>query len=126
MKQSSKKATKKTAKKAARKSAMPKAAAKKQAAKGNGKATGKQSGKKRRLIKSTVPPQFRELKQLAAKNDPRFWELRTEFRDYFRALPEEKVEPFLKGLGRPYLDYLVIALAQQSSAENPVDIRGDS
>ncbi len=110
MKQSSKKATKKTEKITARKSAMPKAAAKKQAAKRNGK----QSGKKRRTIKSTVPPQFRELPKLGEANDPRFWELRSEFKDYFKSLPDEEVEPFLDGLKRPFVDYLSIELAQES------------
>jgi len=119
MKQSSKKAKKKISKKLASKkeamrTATPKSAARKRAA--------KRISKQRMSVKSTVPPQFRELKQLAAKNDPRFWELRDEFRDYFRSLPEQEVEPFLKGLGRPYLDYLAIALAQESWAKNPVRI----
>ncbi len=118
MKQSSKKATKKVAKK----SAAPKAAAKKQAAKGNGKAKGRQSGKKRRTIKSTVPPQFRELKRLAVAKDPRFWELRKQFKDYFRGLPEEAVEPFLKGLGDPYLGYLVMELVQERTNPNAVKV----
>jgi hypothetical protein len=113
MKQSSKKATKKTTKKAARKSAMPKAAAKKQAAKRNGKATGKQSGKKRRSIKSTVPPQFRVLPRLGEANDPRFWELRREFKDYFKSLPDEEAEAFIAGLEYPFVDYLALELTRE-------------
>jgi hypothetical protein len=110
MRQSGKKATKKTAKKAVRKSAAPKTEAKKQAAKLNGK----QGGKKRRTIKSTVPLRFRELPKLGEANDPRFWELRSEFKDYFKSLPDEEVEPFLDGLKRPFVDYLSIELAQES------------
>lgn len=97
---------------------MPKAAARKQAAKANGKAPGKQNGKKRRSIKSTVPPQFRELPKLGEANDPRFWELRSEFKDYFKSLPEEEVEPFLNGLKYPFVDYLSIELAQESWRNN--------
>lgn len=110
MKQSSKKATIKTAKKAARKSATTKTATKKQAAKRNGKT----NSRERRSIKSTVPPQFRELPKLGEANDPRFWELRSEFKDYFKSLPDEEVEPFLDGLKRPFVDYLSIELAQES------------
>lgn len=116
MKQSSKKTVKKTAKKAARKSAMPKAAAKKRAAKQNGKANGKQSGKKRRTIKSTVPPQFRAMPKMDAK-DPQFWELREQFKKYFQSLSEKQAEKFAKGLKRPFLDYLIIDLARERHAK---------
>jgi hypothetical protein len=125
MKQSGKKATKKTTKKAARKSAAPKTAAKKQAAKGNGKATGKRSGKKRRTIKSTVPPQFRAMPKMDAK-DPQYWELREQFKKYFQSLSEKEAENFAKGLKRPFLDYLIIDLARERHAKGEfISIRGD-
>ncbi|MGH9844952.1 MAG: hypothetical protein ACREEM_40055 [Blastocatellia bacterium] len=65
------------------------------------------------------------MKKLAAKNDPRFWELRREFRDYVRNMPEDEMEPFMEGLGQPYLDYLVTALIQQSWKEDPVSAWGN-
>lgn len=83
------------------------------------KPAAKKNGKKRAVVKSTVPPQFRVLKQLAAAKDPRFWELRREFRAYFYALPEEEREPFLEGLGEPYLDYLVMAMIQEGEGSRP-------
>jgi len=122
MRSNGKRATKATA---SRKGSL-KTASKTASAKRPARKAASRNGKRRQVVNSTVPPQFRELKQLAATNDPRFWELRTEFRDYFRSLPEEEVEQFLKGLGRPYLDYLTLALAQESWAENPVNIRGNS
>lgn len=83
------------------------------------KSAAKKNGKKRAVAKSTVPPQFRVLKQLAAAKDPQFWELRREFRAYFYTLPEEEWEPFLEGLGEPYLDYLVMALVQEGKGRKP-------
>lgn len=87
------------------------------------KPAAKESARKRRTIKSTVPPQFRELKQLAAANDPRFWTLRREFRDYLYTLPEEEVEPFLEGLGEPYLGYLVMAMVQERGQKKSARLR---
>jgi len=86
----------------------------------------KAASKKRQVVKSTVPPKFRELKRLEAAEDPRFWELRKEFRDYFNNLSEEEVEPFLEGLRHPYTDYLAIEMVRQSWRENPVSIWGNS
>ena len=98
------------------------------AAKRNGKRAAAQNietnGARRPRVKSTVPPQFRELKQLAAANDPRFWELRREFKDYFYTLPEAEIEPFVEGLGEPYLGYLFIELARESVRNNPISIWG--
>lgn len=83
------------------------------------KPAAKKNGKKRVVTKSTVPPQFRVLKQLAAAKDPRFWELRHEFRAYFHALPEEEREPFLEGLGHPHLEYLVMAMIAARGGRSP-------
>ena len=84
------------------------------------KSAAKKNGKKQAAASSTVPPQFRVLKQLAAAKDPRFWELRLEFRAYFYALPEEEWEPFLEGLGPPYLDYLVMAMIAARAGKKSV------
>jgi len=84
------------------------------------KATAKKNGQKRQAVKSTVPPQFRVLKQLAAAKDPRFWELRREFRDYLYSLPEEDREPFMEGLGQPYIDYLAMAMIAARAGKKSV------
>lgn len=113
--------SKKTAKLSSRSNGKLKTAGRQQ-----DKTAAKKSARKRRTVKSTVPPQFRELKQLAAANDPRFWTLRREFRDYLYTLPEEEVEPFLEGLGEPYLGYLVMALVQERGRKKPARLRGIS
>jgi len=119
---------KKTAKLSSRSNGKLKTASRKSAKTASGKRTPKQAakknGKKRRAITSTVPPQFREMKRLAATNDPRFWTLRRELRDYLYSLPDEEVEPFLDGLGEPYLGYLCVELARESFRENPISIWG--
>jgi hypothetical protein len=76
------------------------------------KQAAKKSSKKRRTIKSTVPPQFRAMPKMDAK-DPRFWELREQFKNFYKSLPEEEVDNFVKGLKRPFLDYLVNDLARE-------------
>jgi hypothetical protein len=125
-----KSSAKKTAKLSSRSNGKLRTAGSKQTKTASGKPTvkraAKKSSKKRRVIKSTVPPQFRELKRLAATNDPRFWTLRREFRDYLYTLPEEEVEPFLEGLGEPYLGYLVMAVVQERGRKKPVRLRGIS
>lgn len=88
------------------------------------KPAAKKNGKKRAVVKSTVPPQFRALPRLAKLDDPRFWTLRRELRDYFNNLPEEEVEPFLAGLKEPYQGYLFIELAQETFRNNPISIWG--
>jgi hypothetical protein len=112
-----KSSSKKTAKLRSRSNGKLKPSGGKSAQAASGKRASRQAAKKgakkRRTTKSTVPPQFRELKQLAAKKDPRFWDLRKQFRDYLRGLPEESVEPFLAGLGEPYLGYLVMEMIQE-------------
>ncbi len=119
-----KSSSRKTAKLSSRSNGKLKTSGKKSAKAASGKRAVKQvakkSAKKRRVIKSTVPPQFREMKRLAATNDPRFWTLRREFRDYLYTLPDEQVEPFLEGLEEPYLDYLVMALVQERGRKKPV------
>jgi len=113
--------SKKTAKLSSRSNGKLKTAGRKQA-----KTAAKKSARKRRTIKLTVPPQFRELKRLASTNDPRFWTLRREFRDYLYTLPDEQVEPFLEGLEEPYLGYLVMALVQERGRKKPVKLGGIS
>jgi hypothetical protein len=120
MKSNGKKAAKATASRNGNLKAVGRKGTKTASAKRSTKMTASKNGKKREVAKSTVPPRFRELKQLAAKNDPRFWELRLEFRDFVRNMPEDEMEPFMEGLGQPYLDYLVTALIQQSWKEDPV------
>ncbi len=121
---------KKTAKLSSRSNGKLKATGRKSTKTASGEKTAKQaakkSSKKRRVIKSTVPPQFRELKMLAAAEDPRFWTLRREFRDYLYTLPDEQVEPFLEGLEEPYLGYLVMALVQERGRKKPVKLGGIS
>ncbi len=112
--------SKKTAKLSSRSNGKLKTAGGKQTV----KRAAKKSNKKRRVIKSTVPPQFRAMKRLAATKDPRFWTLRRELRDYLYSLPEEEVEPFLDGLGEPYLGYLFIELSQESFRKNPISVWG--
>jgi hypothetical protein len=73
------------------------------------------SGRMRQRSKSSLPAQFRPLKQLSLAKDPRFWTLRKEFKDYFRQLPEEEKEPFLDGLGSDYLGYLLMELIHEES-----------
>ena len=68
-----------------------------------------QNGKKRQSVKSTVPPQFRELRRMDPKA-PGYWELRDQFKAYYKSLPEDEIETFLDGLKSPFLDYLVIDL----------------
>lgn len=68
------------------------------------------NGKKRQAARSTVPAQFRELKRMDPKA-PGYWELRDQFKAYYKSLPEDEIETFLAGLKRPFLDYLVIDLA---------------
>ena len=67
------------------------------------------NGKKRQSVKSTVPPQFRELRRMDPKA-PGYWELRDQFKAYYKSLPEDEIETFLDGLKSPFLDYLVIDL----------------
>lgn len=123
MKSNGKNATKTTANRNGKLKAASRKAAKTSSSKRPAK---KAASKKRLAVKSTVPPKFRELKRLEAAEDPRFWELRKEFRDYFNNLSEEEVEPFLEGLRHPYTDYLAIELVRQSWRENPVNIWGSS
>ncbi|MGH9833562.1 MAG: hypothetical protein ACREBD_17595 [Blastocatellia bacterium] len=116
--------SKKSAKLSSRSNGKLKTAGRKSTKTASSKQTAKQAAKKSvkrpRTIKSTVPPQFRELKRLAATNDPRFWTLRREFRDYLYTLPDEEVEPFLEGLEQPFLDYLVMAVVQERGRKKPV------
>lgn len=110
---------KKTAKLSSRSNGKLKTAGSKTARTASGKRTPKQaakkSSKKRWTIKSTVPPQFRAMPKMDAK-DPLFWELREQFKNYYKSLPEEEVDDFLKGLRRPFLDYLVNDLAREQHA----------
>jgi hypothetical protein len=112
MKSSGKKTTPSATSRGMKSKPMSRKMAKAGGAKTAAKKVASKNGKKQRPVRSTVPPQFRELRQLAAKNDPRFWKLRDEFRDYFRCLPEEEIGIFWEGLGQPYLDYLALALIQ--------------
>ncbi len=121
MKSNSKSTTKTTASRSGKLKAPNRKAAKTSSSKRPAK---KAASKKRLVVKSTVPPKFRELKQLAAKKDPRFLQLRREFRDYFYSLSDEEVPPFLEGLGYPYMDYLATELARESFKQNPISIWG--
>ncbi len=89
------------------------------------KQAAKKGAKKRRTIKSTVPPQFRAMPKMDAK-DPQFWELREQFKKYFQGLSEKEAEKFAKGLKRPFLDYLIIDLARERHARGEfISIRGE-
>lgn len=124
MKSNGKSATKTTAKRIGNLKTAGRKVSKTAGAKRPAKKVASKNVKKRQVVKSTVPPQFRELKQLAAKKDPRFQQLRREFRDYFYSLSDEEVTPFLEGLGYPYIDYLVTELARESFRQNPISIWG--
>jgi len=111
--------SKKTAKLSSRSNGKLRTASRKPTKPVSGKRTAKQAAKtgvkKRRVIKSTVPSQFRAMPKMDAK-DPQFWELREQFKKYFQSLSEKEAEKFVKGLKHPFLDYLIIDLARERYA----------
>ena|SRR5215210_402526 len=74
------------------------------------KAVASKNGEKRQVTRSTVPARFRELKRMDPKA-PGYWELRDQFKAYYKSLPEDEIETFLAGVKRPFPDYLAIDLA---------------
>jgi hypothetical protein len=111
MKSNGKSATKTTANRIGNLKPVSRKATKTASAKRPAKKSARKNGGKRQTVKSTVPPQFRVLRRMDPK-DPRYWELRDRFREYYKSLPEEEIEPFLEGLKRPFLDYLFVDLAR--------------